>query len=185
MMMRKEEGEGGVTMENLHEYETRGWELLNEKPALECDEHSYEKHCKENNRILDRMEGKAHNENGLWAVRRYFIDLYHEGMKSRYYFIDPHGLQDLIQTADLKNGADMAISKNNGAFFIIADGQGYTTSDGKQDIVTTVFECHLLDSKKAVGIKELLGVLAKYDTAYITEEIEAARAFYGDILPLR
>ncbi|MBR3690088.1 MAG: hypothetical protein IKK82_11590, partial [Kiritimatiellae bacterium] len=103
-------------------------------------------------RILYKMERMANDVCGLWSVTKRFIDPAHEAMKVRRKFVEPYGLQGFIETADLKNGVDMAVDETDGALIIIANGQGYTMGE-THGFVTTVFECRLLDEWTADAIR--------------------------------
>lgn len=143
-------------MDIRKECERRGWRLLNETPILDCEsEEAEEAHGDENARILFQMGQRAEWAEGLWSVTRRFIDPAHETAKPRRSFVEPYGLEELIQTADLKNGVDMAIDEY-GSFIIVAHGQGYV-KDGAYGIVTTVFECRLLDEWTAEAIRAMEG----------------------------
>lgn len=140
-------------MDIRKECERRGWRLLNEKPSLDCEnEDAFERHVEENLRILEEMEQMADKVRGLWSVTKRYIDPAHESAKARRRFVEPYGLEEFIETADLKNGVDSAVAEDDGALIIIASGQGYTM-DGSYEIVTTVFECRLLDAWTAEAIR--------------------------------
>ena len=158
MTVREERSGKERTMDIKKECERRGWRLLNETPILDCEsEEAEEAHGDENSRILSQMGQRAEWAEGLWSVTRRFIDPAHEAVKPRRNFVEPHGLEDLIQTADLKNGVDMAVDESNGALIIIANGQGYTMNETYYGIVTTVFECRLLDEWTAEAIRAMEG----------------------------
>ena len=139
-------------MDIRKECERRGWRLLNERPVLDCEsEEAFDQHGEESVRILYDMERMVDDAHGLWSVTKRFIDPAHEAMKVRQKFVEPYGLQDFIETADPKNGVDMAVD-GHGDLIIIANGQGYTMGE-TYGIVTTVFECRLLDEWTAEAIR--------------------------------
>lgn len=151
-------------MDILKECKNRGWQLLNERPILDIEEEeACIKHGDEGARILSEMEKIADVERGLWVVKRHYIDISHEDIRIRYRFVEPYELWEIVEGSDYKNGVDMAISEDSRAFVIIANGQGYTRSDGSRGIVTTVFECRLLDRKRAEMVREILEVAEEYD----------------------
>ena len=173
-------------MDILRECKNRGWQLLNEKPILDIEEEeACIRHGDEGERILNEMEAFADAERGLWVVKRHYIDVAHEGIRTRYRFVKPFDLWEMVECADFKNGVDTCISQDGKALVLIANGQGYMRSDGVHGIVTAVFECRLLDRRAAEAVREILEVASEYDRTYKTEEIEAARAFFGECLPLR
>lgn len=140
-------------MDIRKECERRGWRLLNERPVLDCEsEEAFDQHGEESVRILYEMERMADDVCGLWSVTKRFIDPAHKGLKASRKFVEPYGLQDFIETADLKNGVDMAVDETDGALIIIANGQGYTMGE-THGFVTTVFECRLLDEWTADAIR--------------------------------
>jgi len=123
------------------------------EPVLDCEsEESFDQHGEESVRILCGMERMAEDVRGLWSVTKRFIDPAHESMKPRHRFVEPHGLQEHLESADLKNGVDMAVDKTDGTLIIIANGQGYTMGE-THGFVTTVFECRLLDEWTADAIR--------------------------------
>ncbi len=141
-------------MDIRKECERRGWQLLNERPILDCEgEEAWEAHGEESACILAQMEQRAERAGGLWDVTRRFIDPAHKGLKPLRRFVEPHGLQDLIESADLKNGVDMAVGEHE-PLIVIANGQGYV-KDGVHGFVTTVFECRLLDEWTAEAIRAM------------------------------
>ena len=173
-------------MDILRECNNRGWQLLNENPALEIEEEDvWIRHADESVRFQVKMEETATSEHGLWAVKRHYIDIGHESVRTRYRFAEPHELWDIVEGADFKNGVDVALGKDGKTFVLIANGQGYTRSDGLHDFVTAVFECRLLVGKTAEAVREILEIADEYDRTHKTEEIEAARAFFGESLSLR
>lgn len=142
-------------MDIRKECERRGWRLLNERPILDCEgEEAWEAHGEESVRILYEMERMADDVCGLWSVTKRFIDPAHEAAKIRRKFVEPCGLQDFIETADIKNGVDLAVDENDGDLVIIASGQGYEMGE-VHDFVTTVFECRLLDEWTAEAIRAM------------------------------
>lgn len=116
--------------------EERGWRLLNAVPALECDEAEYEAHCEENDRIIADMAEVG----GTWEIERYFIDPAHEPLARRRVTATSREIGDVLESADLKNGVDYAVSEQGTYLVIIANGQGYAMG-GRHDFVTAVFEC--------------------------------------------
>lgn len=137
------------------ECERRGWRLLNKEPVLNTEsEEAFYRHGEETTRIIAEFEQQAAVKHGLWAVTRSYIDPAHEGKKIRCRFIEPYGLQDYLEVADLKNGVDAAIS-NDGALILIANGQGYIKDGMTYEIITEVFECHLLNAEDAKKIQKL------------------------------
>ena len=173
-------------MDILRECNDRGWQLLNEKPALETEEEdAWIRHADESVRFQVKMEETATSEHGLWVVKRHYIDISHESVRTCYRFAEPHELWDIVESADFKNGVDVALGKDGKTLVHIANGQGYTRSDGLHDFVTAVFECRLLVGKTAEAVREILEIAEEYDRTYKTEEVEAARAFYAESLSLR
>jgi len=134
-------------MEKMSEYEARGWSLLNEMPVLDCeDEDAFYLHGEETSRALAEFEGKAFKENGVWKVERYFIDRAHaEKRAPRTQAANPGDLADLLESADLKNGVDIALGDKGETLVLVAYGQIYLdlTTD-THGTVTEVFECRLL-----------------------------------------
>lgn len=136
------------------ECELRGWRLLNECSILDCEgEEAQEAHDDESTRILAQMEQRAELAGGLWSVTRRFIDPAHENLKPRCRFIEPHGLQEHLDSADFKNGIDMAVDER-GSLIVIVNGQGYTMGE-THELITTVFECRLLDEWTAEAIRAM------------------------------
>ena len=131
-------------MKKMSEYEKRGWNLLNEVSILDCeDEDAFCRHGEETSRSLAEFEGRAAAANGVWEVGRYFIDRAHaEKRAPRSQTADPGDLADLLETADLKNGVDIA--EKGDALILVAYGQIYLdlTTDA-HGTVTEVFECRL------------------------------------------
>ena len=142
-------------MDIRRECERRGWRLLNETPILDCEgEQAEEAHGEEIARILFQMEQRAEWAGGLWSVTRRFIDQAHEGVEPRRSFVEPHELQDLIESADIKNGVDLCMDEH-GALIVVAHGQGYTMDGTYHGTVTTVFECRLLDEWTAEAVRAM------------------------------
>ena len=142
-------------MDIRKECERRGWRLLNETPILDREgEDAWEAHADEVSRILAQAEQEAERSGGLWDVTRRFIDPAHENRKPLRRFVEPHGLQDFIESTDFKNGFDMAVDDEHGSLIVIVNGQGYTMGE-IQELVTTVFECRLLDEWTAEAIRAM------------------------------
>ena len=133
-------------MEKMSEYEARGWSLLNEASILDCeDEDAFYRHGEETNRILAEFEGRASEVSGIWKVERYFIDRAHaERRAPRTQAARPGELADLLESADLKNGVDIALGDKGETLVLVAYGQIYLdlTTD-THGTVTEVFECRL------------------------------------------
>lgn len=138
------------------------WELLHSASVMQCDEVDFDAHCKETDKLIDKIEAHASKTDGEWVVRSSYLDPAHIGKEPVFEFAGTASLDALLQACDVKQGVDIAFTarrpQKEQSILLVAYGQNYTLPDGTSSVVTEVLECKLVSPAVARDFHERMDV---------------------------
>lgn len=134
------------------------WELLHAASVMQCDEAQFDAHCEETNKLIDVIDAYVEETGGEWVAKSSYLDPANSGKAPVFEFFGAMRFDSLIQSCDVKQGADIAFTakrpQREQSLLLIAYGQNYSMSNEVSAVVTEVLECKLVTPAAAKDFHE-------------------------------